>query len=105
MGLAMVEDDQDFARPEPIRSSVGSSIPNFEGQEVQFTKGKVTSASNLEIDDQVFKVDDIVKVLIECRVVSVDHKANERSGSLERIHTFKAIDAQIVPYGVTVATI
>lgn len=94
-------EEQDFTHPGTTLTAkpAQGGIPNFEGQEVAFTKGKITSAANLEIDDSVFRLDDIVQVLVETRVTGIDHKVNERSGKMERIHTFKAIEAIVLPEG------
>lgn len=77
---------------------VWSQIPLFEGKEVSATAAKVTSVSTLEIDDRVWRVDDFVKMEIEARVISVDHKVNERSGKLIRVHVIKAVDCKVVPW-------
>lgn len=83
---------QDETSPNP------SKIPAFEGQEVEFTKAKLTSVNALEVDDEVFRMDQFVRMVVEARVVRVDHVVSEKSGKLERVHTFKAIDATVVPW-------
>lgn len=72
-------------------------IPNFEGQEVSFTKGKITSVSGLEVGDQVFHMDEVVRMVVECRVVGVDHKVNP-AGKLERVHLMKALDSIVIDW-------
>lgn len=78
---------------EPPAAPAASHIPMFEGQPVEFAKAKVTSATGLETGDRVWKIDDIVTLVIECRVTGVDHPVNQTTGKLERIHKLKAIDA------------
>lgn len=82
----------------PAERERPSHIPAFEGKEVAFTKAKLTSAANLEIDDQVFRVDDYVRMVIEGRVSAVNHNVNDKTGNLERVHTIKAIDCQVVSW-------
>lgn len=74
----------------------------FEGEGVARTKGKVTSAANLEVGDQVFKVDEVVRLVIEARVAGVDHRvAND--GKIERVHTLKVFDATVIDWDVDLA--
>jgi len=70
-------------------------IPPFEGQEVTFTKAKVTSVSGLEIGDAVMKMDDMVEMTVTGRILGVDHKVNS-AGKLERVHLIKAIETELV---------
>lgn len=90
------------AVPEPQyedrTEKLGSTIPHFEGKEVEFTAAKITSVAGLEIDDEVWKVDQYVRMVVECRVVAVDHKVNEKTGKLGRVHLLKAIDSKVVPW-------
>lgn len=86
------------ASPEETTSPNPHKIPAFEGQEVEFTKAKLTSVNALEVDDKTFHLDQFARLLVECRVVRVDHVVNEKTGKLERVHTFKAVDAQVVPW-------
>jgi hypothetical protein len=87
----------DEPEQQPERTS-SWDIPAFEGKDVAATAAKVTSVSTLEIDDRVWKVDEFVKMEIEARVVSVDHKVNERTGKLVRVHQIKAIDCRVVEW-------
>lgn len=73
-------------------------IPAFEGQDVAFTKAKLTSVAGLEINDEVLRMDGMVRMYIEGRVTRIDHVVNERTGALERLHTIKAIDCELLPY-------
>ena len=84
-------------------SSNPNKIPDFEGAHVEFTKAKLTSVNALEVDDEVFRVDQFVRMLVEARVVRVDHVVNEKTGKMERVHTFKAIDAAVVPWEAQIA--
>ena len=95
----MPNDDEDVQHPSGSTATPSEKIPEFEGHEVCFTKAKITSAASLEIDDKAFRHDDIVQVLVEGRVTGIDHKVNDRSGKLERIHTIKVIEALVLPEG------
>lgn len=75
--------------------SVSHEIPSFEGQEVSFTKAKVTSVSGLEIGDAVMKMDDMVEMRVTGRILGVDHKVNA-AGKLERVHLIKAIETDLI---------
>lgn len=90
MPLTVVSD------PTPIEND----IPKFEGQSVAATKATITSVSALEVGDRVFRLDQSVKLLVEATVASVQHKVNDKSGFLERIHTLKAIDTAVVDWDV-----
>lgn len=72
-------------------------IPRFEGEDVTFTKAKITSVSGLEIGDQVFRMDQVVRMVVEARVVGIDHKVNAE-GRLERIHQMKALDSIVIDW-------
>ena len=96
----MTEDQEvRFVDPE----SVSSKIPKFEGSDVSGTKAKLTSVGALDVKDGVFMLDDMVRLVVECRVVRVDHAVNQTSGLLERVHTFKALEADIIPWHVEIA--
>lgn len=73
-------------------------IPFFEGKPVSGTRLKITSATNLECDDQVLHVDDIIRVQVDARVTRISHDVNEKNGDLERVQTAKALDIEIVPW-------
>jgi hypothetical protein len=85
-----------FQSPD-ARPPVRSRIPDFESTAVEHTKAKITSVARLDIDDQVFRMDDAVKVVVECRVEGIDHKVNA-DGDLERVHLLKALDAVVVSW-------
>jgi len=78
------------------RRELSASIPEFEGQEVSFTKAKITSVSGLEVGDQVFRMDETVRMVVEARVVGIDHKVNPTTGKLERVHLMKALDSVVI---------
>lgn len=81
--------------PFPDRSGArsDSGLPQFEGQQVDFARLKLTSASDLEVNDEAHHIDDIVRLQVEGRVVRVDHVVDERSGHLKRVHTVKVSEA------------
>ncbi len=88
-----------MTEPTPIRRDEPEpTVPGFEGKPVSGTRLKITSASNLECDDQVLHVDDIVRVVVDARVVKISHDVNEKNGDLERVQTAKALDVAIVPW-------
>lgn len=74
-----------------------SEIPKFEGEEVAFTKAKITSVGALEIGDRSFHIDQIVRLVVEARVDAVSHRTND-DGKLERVHTLKALDSYVVDW-------
>ena len=42
-------------------------------------------------------MDETVRLVVECRVVGIDHKVNP-AGKLERVHNFKAIDSVVIDW-------
>lgn len=81
---------------EPHSSDTG--LPDFEGHEVTMTKAKITSVAGLEIDDNVFHLDQSVKLIVETRVISVQHVVDAATGKLERVHVLKAHDSQVIDW-------
>ncbi len=79
----------------------GSGLPKFEGQEVEFTRLKLTSVSDLEVGEDAYRIDDIVRLFVEGRIVRVDHVVDEKSGQLKRMHTIKVVDAIPLPWDFT----
>lgn len=75
-----------------------NEIPAFEGHPVTGTKAQITSVSALEIADKVFGLDEIVKIVVEARVQNIQHKVNQTSGKLERVHTLKAVDVVVLDW-------
>lgn len=74
-----------------------SDIPHFEGEDVVATAAKITSVAALEIEDMVFRMDESVKLVVEARVVGVEHRAN-KDGKLVRVHTLKALDSLVIDW-------
>lgn len=72
-------------------------IPMFEGKPVASTKLKLTSTVALDVDNQVLRMDDIVRITVEARISSVQHNENAR-GDIERVQTAKAIAVEITPW-------
>lgn len=81
-----------------------SHIPRFEGEEVNFTKATITSVSGLEIGDQSFRMDQVVRMVVEARVVGIDHKVNN-DGKLERVHRMKALDSIVIDWNADLETL
>jgi hypothetical protein len=96
--LAIVPDPDSTDVVERAIGDRPETIPNFEGEEVTTTKAKITSVAGLEVGDRVFRMDESVKLVIEARVVGIDHKPNAQ-GKLERVHLLKAIDSLVIGWG------
>jgi hypothetical protein len=75
-----------------------ATIPPFEGQEVSATKVSFASGTNLEVEDRVYRSEDIVRFVVEARVAGINHKTNEKTGLLERVHSLKVVDVTEIPY-------
>jgi hypothetical protein len=77
-----------------------SALPTFEGQIVESARLKLTSVAKLEVggDDVFSRIDDIVRLFVEGRVVRVDHVVDELTGQLQRIQTVKVVDAIQLPW-------
>jgi len=73
-------------------------IPDFEGQSVSMVKAKLTSVAGMDIGDDILRLDQTVRLVVEGRVVRVDHVVHEQSGELHRVHTIKAIEAEQIPW-------
>lgn len=95
-------DDEDAV---DVVTKLSVSIPPFEGQEVQATKVSFTSGTNLEVEDAIYRSEDIVRFVVEARVSAVNHKTDETTGNLVRIHTLKVIDVTEVPYDLDIDSI
>lgn len=83
---------------EPARAIPIDQIPDFEGQPVSTSKMKIISAAALEVDGAAFRIDDIVRVVVEARVSQVHHNVNERTGNLERVHTARPLTVEVAPW-------
>lgn len=75
-----------------------SEIPRFEGDEVASTKAKVTGSTNLDVNDDVFKMDQVVRMVVEARVEGVNHVV-DKDGKLTRVHNMKVIDSIVIAWG------
>jgi len=99
--LQIVRHDDDGDLPTPHWETAAANpakIPQFEGQDVNFATAKLTSVSNLEIEDRVLKMDEMVRMFVIGRVVNVSHAVNERTGNLVRVQTIKVIEGEIVDW-------
>lgn len=76
---------------------VHSDIPMFEGNEVNSTRAKVTSASNLDIGDRSFPMDRIVRMVVEARVDGIGHDV-DKDGKLVRVHRMKVVDSIVIDW-------
>lgn len=73
-------------------------IPPFEGKDVDGTALKIANSSILDLTDVVLGVDDIIQIVVEARVNSVNHVVHEPTGRLVRLHTAKAMSATLKPF-------
>ena len=73
-------------------------IPPFEGMEVYATSLKIVNSAVMDLPDVVLRVDDIIHVLVEARVMSVSHTVDGPSGRLIRLQLAKPLSAELVPY-------
>lgn len=75
-----------------------SGLPDFEGQPVEFTRVKLAAVGNLEVGEEVSRIDDTVRMYVEGRVIRVDHVVDSTTGRLMRVHTVKVVDAIQLPW-------
>lgn len=93
--LAAVTDDTfgpdaEFA---PMRTEQAPKAPyEFEGETIDGTNMKCTSASDLEIGDRRLKLHDLVELKVVGRVTNVDHKYIEGKNRTVRVHTVKIVE-------------
>jgi hypothetical protein len=73
---------------------VAPLYPPFEGADVHAATLKVSGTVSLS--DVVAHVDDVIEVVVQCRVVGVNHVVHTASGQLFRVQTATAIDARLV---------
>lgn len=73
-------------------------VPLFEGKLVHSTSLRLASATGLDIEDRVLKVDDIIHVLVDARVSQVNHVVDERTGKMQRVQSAKVLDVTLVPW-------
>lgn len=95
--LRAVGDSEYDVVPGPAPTSV-SGLPKFEGQEVNDSRFKLTSVTDLEVDESAHRIDDIMRLFVEGRITRVDHVVDEKTGLLKRVHTIKVIDAIPLPW-------
>lgn len=90
MSLTVVTEHFD---PDQPPTTTRLSLPQFEGEEVRELKAKLTSTTGLELSDTHHRMDQTIAMVVTGRVVRVDHVADERSGNLIRVETFKIVEA------------
>ena len=49
-------------------------------------------------------MDQVVRMVVECRVVGIDHKVNQQ-GDLERVHMMKAVDSIVIDWNADLDTL
>ncbi len=84
--------------PSPLVSTGESNLPDFEGQPVDFTRIRLAAVNKLEAGEEWNRIDDVVRMYVEGRVVRVDHVVDEVTGKLMRVHTVKVVDAVVLPW-------
>lgn len=90
--LHAVPDEPQPADPHP------GMIPNFEGKDVATTRVVIGSTATLDFDQVVVRHDDLVRVIVEARVVGIGHQVNPVTGQLERIQRLKPVEAALTPW-------
>lgn len=68
--------------------------PTFEGADVHAAHLKIGTLP--ELSDVVVHVDDVIEVVVQCRVTGVGHNVHAPSGQLIRVQTAKALEARLV---------
>lgn len=94
---------EDVQDAETIQNGVTwgvSGIPHFEGQPVDYTRMKLAAVSKLETGASWHRIDDMVRMVVEGRIVNVTHVVDEASGKLMRVHTIKVADATEIPWDI-----
>lgn len=81
-----------------VARDLAAGIPDFEGKEVEVTSAKITSVAALDINDAAWHMDEYVRMVVEGRVVKVEHAVNEKTGKLARIHTIKVVDSKVLSW-------
>jgi len=71
-------------------------LPSFENQPVFLSTAKLSTAK-LELDDASYPIDALVNLAVEVRVTGVNHVVDQVTGTLARVHTFKVVQADVVP--------
>jgi hypothetical protein len=81
---------------------VTHELAEYEGLDVVESTIRVTNAgdglsSALEVDPVAFELDELVYVVLECRVARVGYEqVKDSGGALRRVHTFRARTGTIV---------
>ncbi len=83
---------------ERIHEQAGGKLPDFEGEEVETARFKLTSTSNLEAPDAPVRIDEIVRLYVEGRVTRVDHVVDKDSGKLKRVQTVTVSECIQLPW-------
>ncbi|MGZ4745633.1 MAG: hypothetical protein ACXVYY_00985 [Oryzihumus sp.] len=78
----------------------GATIPAFEGKVVDAATVKVNGITDIGVANAALKVDDIVRLFVECRVTGVGHVVN-KDGDLVRSHVLKPIHCELAPFDAT----
>lgn len=86
------------AVPDTSGTQPQKAIPDFEGLSVHGTVLSLNSARGVDVLDEVFRVDEVIKMVIEVRITKVNHETNEKTPDLTRVHVGKIVDASVVPY-------
>ena len=73
-------------------------LPTFEGQDVHEVVAKIGSVNDLDLGDDVKRIDQTLRLVVTGRICAVDHKVDEKTGNLKRVHTIKVTDAIEVPW-------
>lgn len=77
---------------------VPEPIPHFEGHPVIGSTVKMSGAMpQTELDDVVLGVDDVVQMISLFRCIGVQHKVDEKTGNLIRVHTLKPVEMVLYP--------
>jgi hypothetical protein len=70
----------------------------FEGKPIKHTVAKITS-SVIPLDDAVYQMDEMVKIIIEAVCVNVAFEPDpQRPSEMRRVHKFKAKDGVVVDW-------
>lgn len=78
----------------------GKKLSDYEGHEVAFTALKLTSAGNLEVNDDELQLDEVYRGFVEFKVTAVAHQTNN-DGKLVRMHIGKVSDFQLMDWSDT----
>lgn len=84
--------------PDREPTHINKRIPEFEGMKVSHAKAQFTSTSNLEVEDEVYRIDEVKRFYVEAKVVNVHHRVNEKTGDLDRVQVLKVVDVQPVTW-------